>query len=188
MRATGLLRLPLFSTVLRPGAPLLLAGLAGLLLGAGCGGKSRPTAPPPTTTAAEVAEPVPARSPVVSWDILEREPVANNAEVKHILISWKELSGNFSGQGDPRGAGRTREEAEKEVRAVLALARDGGEFEELMGTYSEDQGSARSGESYKVSPDAGLVIEFKQLGLRLNVGEVGVCQSDFGYHIIKRFL
>lgn len=183
MRATGLLRLPLFSAARGVFGAALLGGL---LLGAGCGGKARPTAPPPTPVAE--AEPVPARSTVVSWDILEREPVANNAEVKHILISWKELSGNFSGQGDPRGAGRTREEAEKEVREVLNKARTGGEFEELMGTYSEDQGSARTGESYKVSPDAGLVIEFKQLGLRLNVGEVGVCQSDFGYHIIKRFL
>jgi PPIC-type PPIASE domain len=125
---------------------------------------------------------------VVSWDILEREPVANTAEVKHILISWKELAGNFSGAGDPRGAARTREEAEQEVTMVLKMAKDGGEFEELMSTYSEDAGSARTGESYKVTPDATLVIEFKQLGMRLNVGEVGVCQSDFGYHIIKRFL
>jgi parvulin-like peptidyl-prolyl isomerase len=30
------------------------------------------------------------------------------------------------------------------------------------------------------------VIEFKQLGLRLKVGEVGVVQSDYGFHIIKR--
>jgi parvulin-like peptidyl-prolyl isomerase len=31
-----------------------------------------------------------------------------------------------------------------------------------------------------------LVIEFRQLSLRLRVGEIGVCQSDFGFHIIKR--
>jgi len=30
------------------------------------------------------------------------------------------------------------------------------------------------------------VIEFRQLSLRLNVGEFGVIQSDFGFHIIKR--
>jgi parvulin-like peptidyl-prolyl isomerase len=30
------------------------------------------------------------------------------------------------------------------------------------------------------------VIEFRQLGLRLKVGEIGVVESDFGFHIIKR--
>jgi parvulin-like peptidyl-prolyl isomerase len=37
-----------------------------------------------------------------------------------------------------------------------------------------------------VTPDAQLVIEFRQLALRLHVGEIGVCESDFGFHIIKR--
>jgi parvulin-like peptidyl-prolyl isomerase len=55
-----------------------------------------------------------------------------------------------------------------------------------MKEYSEDPGSAQHGNSYKVSPDAQLVIEFKQLGLRLKIGEVGVVQSDFGLHIMKR--
>jgi parvulin-like peptidyl-prolyl isomerase len=37
-----------------------------------------------------------------------------------------------------------------------------------------------------VRPDAQLVIEFRQLALRLRVGEIGVVESDFGFHIIKR--
>jgi hypothetical protein len=37
-----------------------------------------------------------------------------------------------------------------------------------------------------VSPEAQLVIEFKQLGLRLRIGEVGVVQSEYGFHIMKR--
>ena len=127
---------------------------------------------------------MPERSPVVTWDILEREPVANNAEVKHILISWKDIT---DGPNDPRAAARTKEQAEAEVKDLLAKARGGASFEELMKEHSEDQGSAISGQSYQASPDAGLVIEFKQLSLRLNPGEVGVCQTDFGYHIIKRF-
>jgi parvulin-like peptidyl-prolyl isomerase len=56
----------------------------------------------------------------------------------------------------------------------------------LMKQHSEDPGSASSARAYAVSPDAQLVIEFKQLGLRLNVNEVGVVQSDFGFHIMKR--
>jgi hypothetical protein len=129
----------------------------------------------------------PARSRVVSWAVLEREPVANNAEVRHILIGWKDLSASYAGQGDPRAAARTLAEAELEVDAVLGKLRAGMSFEELMASTSEDQGSARTGRSYQVATDAQLVIEFKQLSLRLNPGEIGVCQSDFGFHIIKRY-
>lgn len=155
MRATGLL---LCST-------LLLA----------CGGGSPPPAAPPPLVVAE-------RSPAVTWDILEREPVANSAEVRHILIGWKELE---SARDEPRAAARTKAQAEAEVQELLAKARGGTSFEELMAAHSEDKGSA-GGTSFQVSPSAHLVIEFKQLSLRLNPGEIGVCQSDFGFHIIKR--
>lgn len=158
MRATGLL---LFSTLW-------------LLLAPACGGGS----PPPAAAPAPVVE----RSPAVTWDILEREPIANEAEVRHILIGWKDLEG--SGK-EPRAAARTKAQAEVEVQELLAKARAGTSFEELMAAHSEDQGSA-GGTSFQVSPSARLVIEFKQLSMRLNVDEIGVCQSDFGFHIIKR--
>jgi hypothetical protein len=159
MRATGL---SLFST-------LFLA----------CGGSApQPAAPPPPPAAAAVA----ARSPAVTWDILEREPVATHAEVFHILIGWRDLP---SAATEPRAAGRTKAEAEAVVQDLLAKARGGTSFEELMSAHSEDLGSA-SGVSFKVSPSAQLVIEFKQLSLRLYLNEIGVCQSDFGFHIIKR--
>ena len=121
-------------------------------------------------------------SSVVSADILAREPLANVAEVKHILIGWSDNEGNT----DPRAAKRTKAEAEAAVRTTLAQLKTGIAFEALMKSQSEDPGSASSGRSYTVSPDAQLVIEFKQLGLRLNRGEVGVVQSDFGFHIMKR--
>ena len=55
-----------------------------------------------------------------------------------------------------------------------------------MKENSEDLGSAASGRAFTVTPDAQLVIEFRQLSLRLKLDEVGVVQSDFGFHIIKR--
>ena len=57
-------------------------------------------------------------------------------------------------------------------------------FDQLAKQWSEDPGSAASGHIYAVSPDAQLVIEFRQLGLRLKVGETGVVESDFGFHIM----
>jgi peptidyl-prolyl cis-trans isomerase D len=127
-------------------------------------------------------EPVAQGSDVISADILAREPVANNAQVKHILISWKDLESAH----DARAQQRTKEQAEALVKSLMTQLKAGADFDMLMKEHSEDPGSASSARAYPVSPDAQLVIEFKQLALRLNVNEVGVVQSDFGFHIMKR--
>lgn len=159
----------------------LCAPLAGAL--GGCSGsKGGPTISTPPRTTIE-----PAGSAVVSSEILAREPIANTASVKHILISWRELGESFGGRIDPRAAKRSKADAEAAVRALLKQIAEGASFEDLMKASSEDTGSAMSGREFVVTPDAQLVIEFRQLSLRLNVGEVGVIESEFGFHIIKRF-
>ena len=77
-------------------------------------------------------------------------------------------------------------QAEAEIKSLLGQLKGGGDFDTLMKAHSEDVGSAQSGRAFTVTPDAQLVIEFRQLSLRLNPGEHGVCQSEFGFHIIKR--
>jgi len=126
-------------------------------------------------------EPTPEQSAVVSTDILAREPLANNVQVKHILIGWKGTEAH-----DPRDDARTKADAEAYVKKVLDKLKAGADFDQLMKEDSEDPGSSTTGRSYAVSPDAQVVIEFKQLGLRLKVGEIGVVQSDYGFHIMKR--
>lgn len=130
--------------------------------------------------------PAPPPSPVVSQDILQREPVANTAVVKHILISWKDLGEAFGGRQDPRAQQRTKADAEQQIKDLLQQIASGAEFDTLMKTHSEDLGSAVSARPFTVTPDAQLVIEFRQLALRLHVNEHGVVQSDYGFHIIKR--
>ncbi len=155
----------------------------------GCASKPpAPVAPPPPAAAAATpAETVdPSVSPVVSADILAREPVANTATVKHILISWQDLADAFQGRLDPRAVKRTKAEAEALVLALTKQLQDGADFDTVMKANSEDLGSANSGRPFTVTPDAQLVIEFRQLSTRLSVGEIGVVQSDFGFHIIKR--
>ncbi|HEU0033383.1 MAG TPA: peptidylprolyl isomerase [Kofleriaceae bacterium] len=128
----------------------------------------------------------PVTSSVVSADILSREPVANTAQVKHILISWKDLEDEFQGHQDARAQKRTKADAEAEVKQLMDRLKAGEDFDKLMKAHSEDLGSAASGRAFTVTPDAQLVIEFRQLSLRLNVNEIGVVQSQFGFHIIKR--
>ncbi|HTJ42658.1 MAG TPA: peptidylprolyl isomerase [Kofleriaceae bacterium] len=127
----------------------------------------------------------PGVSHVVSQDIMKREPVSNHVMVKHILIAWKDLDADEY-HVDPRAKSRTKHDAEQVVDSLVGQLRAGADFDTLMIQNSEDAGSASTGEPFAVSPDARLVIEFKTLGLRLNVGEIGVCESQFGFHIMKR--
>jgi parvulin-like peptidyl-prolyl isomerase len=128
-------------------------------------------------------EATPQASSVVSGDILAREAQANHTSVKHILIGWKK---DGEDHADARAAKRTKKDAEDQVRSLMTQLKAGADFDQLAKQWSEDPGSAASGHVYAVSPDAQLVIEFRQLGLRLKVGEIGVVESDFGFHIMTR--
>ena len=127
-----------------------------------------------------------ATSPVVSTEILGREPRANHTRVKHILIGWAALEDAYSGGLDPRAAKRSKRDAEDEIHSLQKQLEAGADFDTLMKAKSEDRGSAATAEAYTVEPGASLVIEFRQLGLRLEVGEVGVVESSYGFHLMKR--
>ena len=121
-----------------------------------------------------------------STAILGREPVANRVEVRHILIGWRDLAGAYGGAIDERARERSSEDAEKLIQELYQRIDAGESFEALMAEYSEDLGSAQSQRTIEVTPDAQLVLDFKRLSLRLRVGEVGIVQSPYGWHIIKR--
>lgn len=132
----------------------------------------------------ELATPV---SPVVSSEILARDPVANKVEVKHILIGWKDV-GRDGTPSDARAKEREKSEAETIVKTVVGQLRaKAAEFDDLMKQYSEDPGSAAGARPYTVAhDDVNFDSDFRLLSIRLEVGEVGVCESQFGFHIIKR--
>jgi parvulin-like peptidyl-prolyl isomerase len=131
--------------------------------------KRVPPPPPPPPDALE------------SVDILKREPPAAKAKVKHILLGWAAVHAD-----DERGKKRDRAALEVLVKATVGKLKKGDKIEPLMAELSEDPGSAKAGTDYDVTPDAGLVPPFKNLSLRLKVGEVGVVKTDFGIHIIQR--
>ncbi len=149
---------------------LLLALLFAL---AGC-----PKPPPPVVDAGPPA--------VVSQDILVRPVATRRAKVQHILIGWGELAPVYHGAMDDRAKQRDQLAAEDVVRSVVRRVREGEAFDQLMRQYSEDVASAQTGGNYVVLPDGKLEPGFQALSLRLQVGEVGVCRTAFGYHIIKR--
>jgi len=124
--------------------------------------------------------------PLQSNDILQREPETNRAVVKHILIGWKDLEGAYSGHMDERAKKRSRWDAEKLTKELFERVEGGEPIEPLMAEYSEDPGSASTGNPYEVEPGSQFVIEFRQLALRLKVGETGKVLTQFGWHIIQR--
>jgi peptidyl-prolyl cis-trans isomerase D len=154
-----------------------LALAVSLCLACGPGAKGGPS----MNNRVNAPEPTPQTSALNSSEILAREPLSNNAKVKHILIGWKELVPH-----DPRAEQRSKADAETVVKQLLDQLQKGADFDVLMKASSEDPGSAPTARAYAVSPDASMVIEFKQLALRLRVGEIGVVQSDYGFHIMKR--
>jgi len=159
----------------------MLRALLVVLLFASCSGAKG--GPSMNNSMNSANDPTPQTSDVISSDILAREPLANSAMVKHILIGWND---GGDGPKDDRAKKRSKKDAEELVKSLMTQLKGGADFDAMMKQYSEDPGSAGSGRAYAVAPDAQLVIEFKQLGLRLKVGEVGVVQSDYGFHIMKR--
>lgn len=125
--------------------------------------------------------PPPPPDKLTSTAILARKQVTTSAKVKHILLGWTDRHAD-----DDRGKTRSRADLEKLVKATVKKLEKGDAIEPLMAELSEDPGSASSGNSYDVTPEVGMVKPFLKLSLRLKVGEVGVVDTIFGIHIIKR--
>ena len=116
-----------------------------------------------------------------SKDILARTETAPDVYVKHVLIGWKEIA------HDPRAENRSNADAAKLAQDIESqLKANPDKIDELARKYSEDPGSAKSGQPYHVKADTPFVPEFKNLALRLKEKEVGIVKTQFGYHVIER--
>ena len=116
-----------------------------------------------------------------------KEP--DHIQVAHILIS-------FAGAGTE--ATRSKADAEKLANDVLARAKKGEDFQQLIKELSDDPGEGIYGMSnHKVRPERGeyerqgMVPAFGDVGFKLAVNGIGMSAFDprtspFGWHIIKR--
>jgi parvulin-like peptidyl-prolyl isomerase len=124
---------------------------------------------------------------VESADILARTKTEAEVQVKHVLYGWKELAAAYRGQMDPRAQNRTKAEAEKLATAMMATLKKTppDQLDAIIKENSEDPGS-KSGNPYTVKADTPFVPEFKNLALRLNLNEVGIVKTNYGYHVMIR--
>jgi len=128
----------------------------------------------------------PPLDPLESADILARPANPGTVIVQHVLIGWKDVPAGKQRPLDPRAATRSKEDADKVAAEVLAKIKSGADMTALMKEFSEDPGSKDSGKTYDVDAGASLVDPFKNLSMRLQVGEAGIVKTVFGWHIIKR--
>jgi parvulin-like peptidyl-prolyl isomerase len=101
------------------------------------------------------------------------------SKVRQVLISWKGKSTRVT----PKDPERTREQALALVEEIIGKARADSEVMELQRQYNED---TVQDNTYDVTDVSNFVKPFKRLAADLKVGEVGYCESQFGFHILKR--
>ena len=104
-----------------------------------------------------------------------------NGSVKasHILITYE---GSQAAKPDMK---RTKEDAAKRARELLAIAKKGDTtFIELARKHSEGP-SAPNGGDLGYFQDGAMVPKFNDFAFGSRVGSLGVVETDFGYHVIK---
>ena len=111
----------------------------------------------------------------------------NIMKVKHILIPTIDLATNVPLNGEKLDS------ANNKLALVLSEIKKGTDFDSLVTQYTEDQDTFYYvGEGFSLNADgsfgSGMVEEFEKASFSLGVGEVsGVVETQFGYHIIKRY-
>jgi len=100
-------------------------------------------------------------------------------KAKHILFLTQDMNTKES----------FSEEKQNEVKAladsVLKRINAGEDFDSLMREYTEDPGLETNPEGY-VFGSGEMVAEFEQATDSIGFGEIIMCKSNYGYHIIKR--
>ncbi len=95
---------------------------------------------------------------------------------KHILVNKPEEGAEVK-EGEKQG----KELADE----LLERAKNGEDFDALVKEYSQDPGSESNPDGY-VFTDGEMVAPFENKVKELKPGEFGMCESDYGYHVILR--
>jgi len=86
----------------------------------------------------------------------------------------------------PTASDTARARARATAEEVLALARDGEDFEQLARRFSDDPGSAQQGGDLGWFRRGDMVREFENAAYSLRPGQVSdIVESPFGFHVIK---
>lgn len=97
----------------------------------------------------------------------------NYLRATHVLL----MTGRDDGEDD--------EHVKQRAEDILAKAKNGEDFDKMVQDMSEDPGSKSAPKGY-VFTAGDMVSEFEDAVRSINPGEYTMCQSSYGYHVIKR--
>ena len=113
--------------------------------------------------------------------IVDMQDRADSLRASHILIP-------YIGALRSEDTVTTKEEAQKRADSicnVLRKTKDVKLFGQLAGKFSSDKGSAEKEGDLDWFTDGVMVYSFNEFVMNNPVGQIGVVESPFGYHIIK---
>ena len=113
------------------------------------------------------------------FDENQNEYFSGYRRAKHVLILTQDPDTQVPYSEEQKA------EAKKKAEDIYQRALSGEDFDSLVSEYSEDPGSASNPDGY-VFTDGEMVQEFQDCVDSLEIGGIGFCESDYGYHIIQR--
>lgn len=112
--------------------------------------------------------------------VYEKRQMADSAKAKHILVRFAGLS------TAPQDVVRTKENAQKLADSILGVVkRDSSKFDVLAAEFSEDLSNKDKGGDLGYFMPSRMVKTFNDYVFDNKTGDIGVVETDFGFHIIK---
>lgn len=121
----------------------------------------------------------------VRWNMLLSELASSEVEVtEEALAQWFEQNQDYYDTPEMVEVSHILVDSEEEAKEILASLQAGEDFEALAKEKSQDPGSAVAG-GYLGNIEKGITVpEFEEKAFSLPIGEFGLAQSMFGWHIV----
>jgi len=121
----------------------------------------------------------------LKWNMLIGDMARAEVEVAEGEVEkFFEENREYYDQPETREVSHILVETEEQAKEVLALLQAGEDLVSLAGQYSLDPGTAPQGGYLGVIPRGYTVVEFEEVAFSLGVGEYGLAESTYGWHVI----
>jgi len=98
--------------------------------------------------------------------------------VRHILISKRDINNNWLSEEEIA-------EAENKAKEILEKINAGEDMEKLAKEHSADPPVEENGGVYTFTKFDSYVDEFKDWAIKANVGDTGIVETSYGYHVMR---
>lgn len=112
--------------------------------------------------------------------LIAEKQLPDSVKARHILIPY------VGAAGAPADVTNTKDQANVLADSLLGVIKsDKSKFAQFVTDYSSDQGSVANGGQYDWYPYNQMVPEFRDFTFEGKVGDLGVVETVYGFHIIE---